>query len=334
MAKELLSVRRSYLVLLVWAKIDAYNQEKSPKTCASCIEVTTNEERTLVLQQTHRKWLEWTSYVFVLMVLFSPSIIDANKVVGVDVDMRGTLWYYWWIKDSLLNGKDSTFTTLLCYPYGIDILAQTGNNFVDAYLSIPFQYLFGFPGYFSIFVMTLFIGNGLAFRSLMTTLQVSPTARWIATLFWLINPFVIHELMWGRPTQALLFFSLLAIRSFFLLHREAKIWHAVLLGIWTGLQGLTYWYAGYFLAFVLLWLSLFLFQRGALISSVQKMLRHYATSIASCFLLIGFAVYRIFDKAVQNQIPGHGLETSNWLQPAAVNNFSGGQIWGYQLTEA
>ena len=65
-------------------------------------------------------------------------MLDPNAVPGADVDLRGTLWYYWWLKDALLTGGSTEVTDLFCYPYGVDIHAQTGGNFVDAVLD-PFS---------------------------------------------------------------------------------------------------------------------------------------------------------------------------------------------------
>ena len=36
-----------------------------------------------------------------------------NAVPGADVDLRGTLWYYWWLKDALLTGGSTGHRPLL-----------------------------------------------------------------------------------------------------------------------------------------------------------------------------------------------------------------------------
>ena len=111
----------------------------------------TSKERLLTALLTKHPWLEWAAYTAILVAIFAPAVSDSNAVIGADVDLRGTLWYYWWFKDALLSGGSTEVTNLFCYPYGVDIHAQTGGNFVDAVLSIPFQMVFGTPGYYAVF---------------------------------------------------------------------------------------------------------------------------------------------------------------------------------------
>lgn len=292
-----------------------------------------SKERVLDALLTKHRWIEWVTYTVVLLVIFGPSMADANAVIGADVDLRGTLWYYWWFKNALLTGGSTEVTELFCYPYGVDIHAQTGGNFVDAVLSIPFQMLFGSPGYYAVFVAALFAANTVAFQSLLSTIGASPVARMFGTLLWMVNPFVFHELIWGRPTQAFLLFSILALRTFWKLHREPHFKTAIWLGVWVGLQGLTYWYAGYFLAFVLGWLALFLGREAAARIGVGQLLRLYAAGAATCGLVLSHAIYRILAKASSGSIPMESTSSGNWLVPDTLANYVGGFILGYQVTE-
>ena len=90
----------------------------------------------------HRElWEKWEKisiqiplfFCFLLYVL--PAIISST-VIGEGIDLFGTLWFYWWVDIWEMGQKDPT---LFFYPYGKDFFAHTGNNLVDAYLSIPFQ---------------------------------------------------------------------------------------------------------------------------------------------------------------------------------------------------
>ena len=284
------------------------------------------------LIKTH-PWIEWAAYLAVLGAIFGPAILDANAVPGADVDLRGTLWYYWWLKGALLSGGSTEVTDLFCYPYGVDIHAQTGGNFVDAVLSIPFQWAFGTPGYYAVFVAALFAANTAAMRALLQTIGVGTAGRMFGTLIWMVNPFVFHELIWGRPTQAFLLFTLLAIRAFWILHRSPTIRHALWLGLWVGLQGLTYWYAGYFLAFVLGWLALWLGREAATRIGLWRLVQLYAVGAAACGLVLTHAVTRILAKADSGSIPMEAISSGNWLVPDTLPNYVGGFILGYQITE-
>ena len=195
------------------------------------------------------------------------------------------------------------------------------------------SWVFGTPGYYAVFVMALFAANALAFRALLATMGVGVAARVVGTLFWMVNPFVFHELIWGRPTQALLLFSLLAIRSFWLLHHKPTVRHAAWTGVWVGLQGLTYWYAGYFLAFVLGWMAICLSRSAAAKVGAAKLLGLYATGAGVCGLLLARAVGRIMSKADGGSIPMDSIASGNWLVPDTLANYVGGFILGYQVTE-
>jgi len=278
-------------------------------------------------------WLEWAAYTVVLLAVFGPAMVDPNAVPGADVDLRGTLWYYWWLKEALLSGGSTEVTDLFCFPYGVDIHAQTGGNFVDAVLSIPFQWAFGTPGYYAVFVAALFAANTAAMRSLLKTIGVSVGSRMFGTLLWMVNPFVFHELIWGRPTQAFLLFGLLAIRSFWTLHRTPTLQNAVWLGLWVGLQGLTYWYAGYFLAFVLGWMALWLGREVAARIGLGRLVQLYAVGAATCGIVLAHAISRILAKAGSGSIPMEAISSGNWLVPDTLPNYVGGFILGYQVTE-
>lgn len=293
----------------------------------------TPKERLLNSLLTKHPWIEWAAYAAVLVVIFGPAAIEANAVIGADVDLRGTLWYFWWFKNALLTGASTEVTDLFCYPYGVDIHAQTGGNFLDATLSIPFQVLFGTPGYYAVFVAALFAANTVAFQSLLRTIGVSTVPRLFGTLVWMVNPFVFHELIWGRPTQAFLLFSILALRAFWKLHQDPQLKTAIWLGVWVGLQGLTYWYAGYFLAFVLGWLAIWLGRETAARIGLKKLLGLYAAGAATCGLMLSYAVARILTKAGSGSIPMEAISSGNWLVPDTLANYVGGFILGYQITE-
>ena len=276
---------------------------------------------------------EWSSYLLVLLVFGGSTLFSTDRLMGDGVDLFGTVWFYWWVKYCLYNGLDPSFTDIFFHPYGKDIFAHTGNNLLDAYLSIPFQLLFPFPTYFNVYVMVLLLCNCIAFRWMARIILPSPLLAWSATILWMVNPFVIGELTMGRPTQCIFFFAFLAIGTFWRLHRRPSAKLALLLGGWTALQGWIYWYSGYFLAFVLFWMSWFLFPKAANICTSKKLFQYYAMSVLCCLLLISPAVFGMVTKMNQGLVPGLGLETESWLQLPELNNNIDSWLRGYHLTE-
>jgi hypothetical protein len=277
--------------------------------------------------------VEWGTYLFVLLLFFFPTLFSQERLAGEGVDLFGTVWFYWWVKYCLINGVDPSFTDIFFHPYGKDIFAHTGNNLLDAYISIPFQMLFGFPQYYNVFLFSLLAANCLAFRSMAKVIINCPLGVWTATILWMVNPFVIGELTMGRPTQCIFFFALLSIRSFWLLHKEPRFVHAFFLGFWTALQGWIYWYSGYFLAFLLLWLSFFKFRKGSSLSSTRTMIALYGMSVLVCLLLIMPAVFGMIQKIDLGLVPGLGTETNSWMELPKLNNNVDSWLRGYHLNE-
>jgi hypothetical protein len=195
--------------------------------------------------------LEVGSIILFSFLLVAPALFVKDGLIGEGVDLYGTIWFYEWISDSVLNVRSPSHSELFFYPYGKDIFGHTGNNFVDAFLAIPFVLIFGFPTYQPVFYAAILIVNALAFRKLAAQLFSTFHARIGTTLLFLICPYVLSELIQGRPTQALLAFSVLSIHHFIRMNDRGSRTDAVLSGIFAALQGWTYWYGGYFLGFVL-----------------------------------------------------------------------------------
>ena len=74
---------------------------------------------------------------FFAYFLYVLPVILSSTVIGEGIDSFGTLWFYWWV--DFVPEVGSEDTPMFFYPYGKDFFAHTGNNLVDAYLSIPFQ---------------------------------------------------------------------------------------------------------------------------------------------------------------------------------------------------
>ena len=193
-----------------------------------------------------RDWL-WRvaallSYVVLALLVIGRPLISPNIVTGVGVDLPGTLWMHGWVKLSTLAGEFPVSSNLLFYPEGKNFFNATGANFVDAWLSIPFQWIWGVPDYLDWFEVAVLVGNALCFEALARELSGGRlVVAWACALAFEANPFVLVELSQGRPTQAMVWFLLLAVRS--LVRLPTGSWRdAVLFALYATLQGLTYWF--------------------------------------------------------------------------------------------
>ncbi|HNH46567.1 MAG TPA: hypothetical protein PKY30_05995, partial [Myxococcota bacterium] len=86
---------------------------------------------------------EWLIYGAIAFLGIMPALQHPGSVVGEGADAFGTWWFYDWIRRCVENGWNPSWTPDFYYPLGKGIFAHTGNNFVDAVLSVPFQWIFG-----------------------------------------------------------------------------------------------------------------------------------------------------------------------------------------------
>jgi hypothetical protein len=191
-------------------------------------------------------------WVLLALVLVAPSLRHEADLPGDGVDLFGTIWFFWWIRDCVEHLANPSWTPYFFFPYGKDVLAHTGNNFVDAVLSVPLQWVLGTPGYYKWWVVLVFLSNCAAFRLFVREEVPDRFAAAVATVLYAINPFMLYELQCGRPTQAMtapLIASLLLVRR---VDRSCR--DAVFCGIAVAVTGWTYWFYAFFFAFACLWI--------------------------------------------------------------------------------
>ncbi|MCK6525538.1 glycosyltransferase family 39 protein, partial [Myxococcota bacterium] len=260
-------------------------------------------------------------YVVLALVAVGPAL-RLGAAVGDGVDMYGTLWFYWWIKDCIEHLRDPSFTELFFYPLGKDIFAHTGDNFVDAVFAAPFVAALGVPAFSAPFVAVMLVANAWTFRAFARD-QLGPTwAAFGAAALWEVNPFTIFEITCGRYTQAFLPFFALAL-TWFVRTEKTPGWRApILLGLFVGLQGWTYWFSGWFLVFMLipaalyaLWLS----------EDRPRLILRYVVAAAVCLAVIAPAAVAMLRAESSGGVPGlANVESVNLFQPPhqLANNVS------------
>ena len=258
--------------------------------------------------------------------MVAPALIVKNSLIGEGVDLYGTIWFYEWIYDSIRTGGNPSHTDLFFYPYGKDIFGHTGNNFVDAILAVPFLAVFGFPLFQPVFYGCILIANAFAFRKLSYELFDSFHARMATIILMLLSPYVLSELIQGRPTQALLCFSILSIHYFLQMVHQKDRTAAVKCGFFAALQGWTYWYGGYFLGIVLVVF--------ALVNWDIKHWKIYSVALLTCLLCISPGVLGMMWHMTNTEIPGLiKQEWGDWSIPTMDPSFSRSYLVGYLIHE-
>ena len=222
-------------------------------------------------------------------------------VVGEGPDLPGSLWFTWWTGQTLSEGGGLDSTTLFFHPLGKDLFAHTGSNLLDALVAQPFVALFGFPDFQPWFVLAVLLANVWAFRALATHVLPGRGAVVAASVAWLLNPLVLYEITAGRITQGFLVFLPLALLHFLRVGEGRR--HAVLAGLFTALQGWTYWFSGYALAFALAWLATVALWSGR---DRGLLIRRYALAGGVALLGVLPAVLPMALKAAGGEVPGLG----------------------------
>ena len=293
------------------------------------------------------RWLELATYAAVAMVAVAPALLRGGHVVGDGVDLYGTLWFYWWIQDCMVHLSDPGFTDLFFHPLGKDIFAHTGNNFIDAALSAPFQWVFRFPRYQPVFVAVILLGNALSFRPLASRFAGSvaalpwwrqalgggqtTVAAFVATGLWQACSFTLFELTAGRPTQAFLWFLPLALDRLLALEgSDPRRRDAIAAGVFTALQALVYWFMGYFQLLLWLWLAAWALARS---QDRPRLLGRYVVAATACLALVAPFVIGMVHEANAGAVPGLIGGRGLLAGPEALHNNVATQLHGYWMME-
>lgn len=202
--------------------------------------------------------------VLFVAVLWTAAPQLSTHFIGYEhVDHYGTQWFYWFVEQATRSGESPNHTDLFFYPWGKDIFAHTGTNVLDAYMALPFRLLLGPVAGYNVFVLVMLLVSALAFRSLarLVTQPEDTLSVDMAAVLFAFSPYVLSEVSEGRPTQAILLFPILCMRSALLAGRRRGARDAVLAGVFLALSGLQYWYYAFFGGMVILARGLWLAAR-------------------------------------------------------------------------
>ena len=247
--------------------------------------------------------LIWLSTLLFALIAVADGIGRNDRVIGDGVDVFGTFWFYWWVEHCFSRGISPGFTDLMFHPSGKDIFAHTGGNFVDALVALPFQSIFGVPGFQAWFILVVLIGNAATFRVFAGGVMSSAWAVWAASILWMLNPYVLQEISGGRLTQAFLWFLPLAFHCF--LKAETGRWTAILSGIFIGLQAWTYWFMAWFMVPALVCLAWAKWRERTVPGGV--LLRAYGWAALSAIVVVGPGVWVMLERVNGHDVAGLGL---------------------------
>jgi len=169
--------------------------------------------------------------------------------VGRDnYDGQGAHWYHWVLHTAPSGGAPSLHTDVAYHPWGVDLGAQTGANFLDVLIAWPLRAVAGWPACFNVLCVLLLALNFATFVPLGLHLSRGrPAPALAAAAVWAFNPWVLHQLTMGETKNTMLWAIPLMVLGLVRLRRRRGWGWPLLAGVSAGLVGLAYWFYGLFM---------------------------------------------------------------------------------------
>lgn len=257
----------------------------------------------------------WTLLACVALLgpLFYAAIPELSTgLLGYEsVDHYGTQWFYWFALHHLQAGQSADHSDLFFYPWGKDIYGHTGANLLDAYLAIPFRLLVGPTLGYNLFVLFGIAVSGAAFYRFCGLFSEDRLSRLVATFCFAFSPYVLYELLEGRPTQAILLFPVLFFHALWRSGRERGLLQPTLAGVWLALAGYQYWYYAFFGGLMAFTHGMYLASQRPREESWRILGRHGLTAAVSLILCLPGALPLLLASMKSGEVPGL-LNTDLW----------------------
>ncbi len=277
-----------------------------------------------------RQLFELALFVTIALGGVLPALLQPNAMVGDGVDAFGTWWFFDWIRLCIENVGDPSSTRFFFWPHGKDNFAHTGNNFVDAVLSVPLQWLLG-SHYQPWWIVLVLVGNAVAFRPLARVVLGDDDRAFAASLLWMVNPYICFEVTAGRPTQAFLWF--VPAVPFFLIEviREGRRASVAKLAAACALVGWTYWFEAFFVGILCLPLLLVELRRAP---DRGRAAGQLGLALLGAALIVAPAAIPMARVWSGGGTPGGTpFEQSIFTMPGAIGNSIGDELYGISLME-
>ncbi len=178
-------------------------------------------------------------YLLIAIVLTWPLISKfTTHIPGVDEDSATHIWYLWWFKWAFVEGHSPLFKTdWIFHPQIIDRIFDV-HTFVNAAISLPFQYLVGLIASSNLLFYLNFFLTGLGMFALVKKLTDNYWSAFIAGLIVVFMPYTWGQILDNHTNLYTIWF--IPFYLLFLLRTLGeKGWkNPLLAGLFFGLQAL------------------------------------------------------------------------------------------------
>lgn len=186
----------------------------------------------------------------VLSVLWSGGLIGLDERIG---DRANTLWLHWYATYEWSLFESFGQTNVFLYPEGVDLWAELF-NVVDAFIAIPFVWLFGWGPHYSWMIAAIMVANLWAGKQYATLWTSRSELTWLAAFIWLGTSSMWHAIEMGRVLQVMVGVIPLSMWALTRLREQGDWRRGLVAGLCVGLTGSVYLFWGYaFLFLAILW---------------------------------------------------------------------------------
>jgi len=246
--------------------------------------------------------------------ILGPAVPSLGRhFLGIEyVDHYGTQWFYWFAGEVATGRTDPLTTDLLFHPWGKDILHHTGVNVLDALLAVPWLHALGPVLGYNAFVLVGMLASAWAFHSVARRFSRDTVALGVGTLLFATSPFLLFELLEGRPTQAILVLPVLFLGQVLRVGEQPGLKAPLVGGLLLALTGYQYWFYALFCGIACLGYGLWRAWRplpGAG-GRVPTLGRYALTGLVSLVLVAPVASILV-GAASSEDVPGM-LDVSTW----------------------
>ncbi len=261
------------------------------------------------------RWIVTLLCVLLVGATFGPALPRLHThLLGIEyVDHYGTQWFYWFVEHQLRNGEGMGWTDLYFHPWGKDVFLHTGANVLDGYLALPFRLLLGPTLGYNVFVLLGLVVSALAFARLAAEFTSDRVAIAVSSVLFVLSPFVLFEMVEGRPTQAILILPVLFLLFVFRAGTQRGLRWPLLAGLFLALCGYQYWFYAFFGGMVCLAHGIARFWRPPADSGGRWRLmgRHVLIATVALALTLPVALPLLMAAGEGSEIPGL-LDVDRW----------------------
>ncbi|MEE8392249.1 MAG: glycosyltransferase family 39 protein [Anaerolineae bacterium] len=187
----------------------------------------------------HSSFLVLLLYALLAVVMTWPVAAQlGTHLPGGSVDLWSHQWTFWWVKQSILQGRDPFYTDLLFYPRGISL---TNHNiaWLNIAVWLPLQAIVGSNTAYSLIFIAIFALNGFAMYLLVRELTGSMPAALVGGVVYGFWPYTLSH--YGHPNMVVTCWVPLTLLYLHRTLEEKQKRDALIAAIFLALTGLTRW---------------------------------------------------------------------------------------------